>query len=198
MNNIFISLGSTCGIAYQLQQHNLRQNAYPFDWNKIPNLSIINKIITNNFKDYSDFTIIKNNNSNIYSYVDDNDDKNDLDTFDINGCCDTIMAKNIYGVFSYHDFKMDDVNKYENVKNKYNRRIKRFYDILNNNKQIIFIRDEHNIKKINIDDIKYFVEYICNNFNKKFKLIIICHNPGNSNNMDGPVNKFNEDRKSVV
>jgi hypothetical protein len=53
--SIYISLGSSCSVAYQLQKNNLRVAAFPFDWLRTPSLDEIIKVFENNFADFGIF-----------------------------------------------------------------------------------------------------------------------------------------------
>ena len=72
-----IPLGSTCSIAYQLRSLGLRNYAYPFDWVRINNLSLVTKLIETNFEDFLDQNEFKLNkiskefdvNGNMLSYI---------------------------------------------------------------------------------------------------------------------------------
>jgi hypothetical protein len=48
----FISLGTTCAIAYQLKNLGLKYNKYPFDWSKT-NINKINNVLKNDFDKYN-------------------------------------------------------------------------------------------------------------------------------------------------
>jgi hypothetical protein len=158
----YISLGNTCGVAYQLKKHGLRNHAFPFDWLKTPKLSTIIKLLENKFDgllDKSNFKFVK------YS------DK----FFNSNGN-NQMMAlyKNtIYNIIFYHDFIKDSNfdDQFIIFKEKYQRRITRFYDILNSN-EIVFIRDDL-YDKININQINHLMKLL------RGKLILIIHNPNN-------------------
>ena len=52
MNQIYIPLGLDCSVAYQLDKHNLRHFALPFDWSYTKNLLTIIELIDNNFSNF--------------------------------------------------------------------------------------------------------------------------------------------------
>jgi len=160
---IYISLGNTCGVAYQLRKHNLRHISFPFDWFKTPKLSTIIKLIENKFDGLLDekyFKFIK------YS------DK----FFDSEGLSQVMaLYKNTkYNLIFYHDFIKEKTfeEQFLIIKERYQRRIKRFYDILNSDEELVFVRDDI-YEKINICELKYLISLI------KSKLIVIIHNPNN-------------------
>ena len=164
----FIPIGDACGISYQLQKYGLRRYALPFDWLKIKRLSDITKIINNNFSDFTDFR--KDGTSTCFPYL-------NTDNFDSDGLKQTFKAVNSYGVISYHDFtsNIDFEEQISNIKEKYNRRINRFYEIIRSNKKIVFIRDEGNPKQSMNNDIIEFIGTIKKiNESINFNIIIIC------------------------
>ena len=167
----YISLGSSCSVAYQLQKHKIRKCAYPFDWIRIIKLSDITNILKNDFCNYIE-SCEKINES--YSYpISNNDnfpDKNNVDK--------SIIMRNKYNVRFYHDFGKNTLK--DDVVIKYRRRIARFMDMIKNNQIIHFVRDEIKINKINIQMVEDFISMIKSmNDNIQFKLIIILHNTKN-------------------
>lgn len=55
---ILVPLGENCSIAYNLKELNLRNKSYPFDWCKM-SINQLNKVLMNDFKDFSNITIKK-------------------------------------------------------------------------------------------------------------------------------------------
>lgn len=55
---VLVPLGENCSIAYNLKELNLRNESYPFDWCKM-SINQLNKVLINDFKDFSDVTIKK-------------------------------------------------------------------------------------------------------------------------------------------
>ena len=77
----------------------------------------------------------------------------------------------------YHDFPTNYENLYEIFCKKYKRRIKRFYNIIENKCPVFFFREQINPKQISIDDLINFNKLIKKlNPKLKFKLIIILNN----------------------
>lgn len=155
---VYVSLGSTCSIAYNLRELNLRDNAYPFDWIRILNLNNVSNLLENNFDGFLDV-----NNYNFIKYSED---------FMINDNYGTYIYDNGYCKF-YHEFdKPLEECDIDSFIDKYKRRINRLYDLLNSDEEIIFIREE--LRSVNINKINNFIETIRNiNENINFKLIII-------------------------
>ena len=172
---MYISLGSTCSVKYQLRNNNIDIETLPFDWVRTIDLEDINDCIQNNFIDYTN-NIIQISISDKFNYIQD-------DTFDISNTeVKTYIVKNKYNIKFYHDLKSLDQSELENFKQKYQRRIDRFYNIIKSNNKITFIRDELNIKKITIDKIYQFIKLI-QNINKDILInfILILYNPNNIN-----------------
>ena len=165
-----ISLGS-CSVAYQLKKHNLRIYAYPFDW-IYPKFATINVLLNSEFDKFTKFKDTKKKSFN--HNLDDN--------LRISKKMGTLIIENWHGIKFYHDFsyKMSFYDQYQEICEKYRRRIDRLYEAIKTKKNIHFIRTVDNPKKIHIDDIQKFRQIIQNlNPNLNYRLTIIIHNPGN-------------------
>lgn len=55
---LFIPLGTTCTMSYQLNEVGLRKEAFPFDWAKM-SINQLNKVLTNRFESFSDIKVKK-------------------------------------------------------------------------------------------------------------------------------------------
>lgn len=136
--NNYISLGYFCSIALDLEELGLRNGSYPFDW-CITDFKGINSLIKNDFNNLfkEDNLYQSQNKPSHYQNVE-------------------------YKFFFFHDFK-DDVslsNQIQNVKSKYNRRIKRFYNDIQ--EPTLFIRYISS-EKVNENGKSIELEYIENN-----------------------------------
>lgn len=163
----FISIGSDCSTAYQLNKYGLRTAAYPFDHVRIKKLSTICDIINKQFAGYVDFEV--KSKKNCYQYT------SDIIT-DIKSTNKTIILKNEYGVIFPHD--CSHTEQIPSIIEKYRRRIDRFMSLAH--KDIIFIWYEP--IKIKMTDIDSFISII-NRINPKLVwiLVIICRDiPMNS------------------
>ncbi len=149
-NTIFISLGGACQPAIHLRQNGLRKNAYPFDWINTSAKSLC-LLLENDFQNFFDKEHIAE--ANIpYS----------------GGKC--YMNKR-YNILFFHEFKdeNDFKNNFEKVKEKYERRIKRFYEALHSGQPIFFIR--HIMTRIETDELNNLIQ---NKFpNLKYNLLVI-------------------------
>ena len=142
---IFIPIGNNCSIAYQLNNLNLRFNSYPFDWAKC-NISQINKVLENKFKDFSKLKISK------FSL-------NHLDIID--NKFGSYILKNKYNINFAHELLKED--NIINLENKFNKRINKLLKC--KNKYIIFIllnlqnNIDNQINKLIINLKKYFTNF---------------------------------------
>ncbi|AGF85338.1 papain-like cysteine peptidase [Moumouvirus goulette] len=176
----YISLGSTCGVAYQLQQLKLRGEAMPFDWIKTCNLSSIIEVFGLGFSKFVEFDSLQFHSESIKHPV--------LVTDDFEETLDnkkSFVYKNSLNMIFYHDFnsKFSSCNdeNYTTFYNKYERRFNRLNDAFVSGKKLVFIRDEHKPHTINIDLIKKLIEILNDKMQNGtiFKLIIIINNPKN-------------------
>lgn len=139
-----ISLGFFCSVALELERKGLRDASYPFDW-LISDFQGVIKVIENRFYDFLN-----------------------VDFFSQNKECMHIFKNSKYNIEFYHDFTAYKplADQIDMVKNKYTRRIKRFYsDIKEPTLFVRYIKDyselcwiENNMVKIN-QLLKSFCEY---------------------------------------
>jgi len=158
MSKIYIPLGNSCSIAYNLKLLKLRICAFPFDWVRVTNFNNVTKLIQNKFYGFLDFKNFKF--------------KEFSDKFIINGEKGSYIYSNNYCSF-YHEFnKLIEEHEFNMFKEKYSRRIKRFLDFINSDNEIIFIREEFG--KIKISKINNFICAINEIYpDLNYKLIII-------------------------
>lgn len=109
MSNI-IPIGGDCSVALLLKTLELRKASYPFDWITCSFNSAIS-LIDNNFLDFIDSRYLERDVRKTHLHV---------------------FHSTIYNVGFFHDFnQMDDLTEQcESVKEKYDRRINRFYESL--------------------------------------------------------------------
>lgn len=116
-----VSLGTACIVANKMENSNLRLFSGPFDW-IVGSPERVNYLIKNNFK-------------NFFLY----------DNLEIEGSRDGkfLVRDKLNGLLSVHDFKEsgDIISKdeYSKVMEKYERRIKRFYDWCRRSEKALFI-----------------------------------------------------------
>lgn len=117
-----VGLGYSCEIAYQLEHNGIRTLAYPFDWVHTSHEALIS-FITNKGKNFFDIDKI---------HV--------VEPYPGDPVCLQVVDL-VYGIISYHDFYTSPyMGNYKAIKSKYNRRISRFFDLLNSKKRVLFVR----------------------------------------------------------
>jgi len=128
---IVISLGYRCQPAMQLRFYTIRSVAYPCDWLILPFESLY-ALLQNDFFGFMDKANLELRLN--YFYTDD-------DGQYVDKKYSHIWEKK-YNVLLRHDFKYDSsfLKAYESIKNKYDRRIRRFYTTLASGHYIYFVR----------------------------------------------------------
>lgn len=162
--HIIISLGINCEPALQLVNYKLRDHAFPLDWVITYHASLF-KILANDFKNFFQ----KENLEVQYNAV--------PGTFQ--GPLSVVDSE--YATFHMHDFigskSIDE--QYDKIKEKYDRRVARFYRALNANKLIYFLRiqttKEETISLINVinekfPNLNYVFVAINNNINNIYAI----------------------------
>jgi hypothetical protein len=170
----YISLGPTCSVAYQLQKLEKKKESLPFDWIRCPNIKDVIYLITNNFQGFLDnisfvrddtkFPIIRD--SEIFDEVADKETK--------------VYRNEKLNLGFFHDFK--DGVTLEDVKEKYDRRIKRFYETVK--EKCVFIRDDMYFHQENVDDYNNLYQILVE-FNDQNKLVLIINMSKNIYDLTG-------------
>jgi hypothetical protein len=159
----YISLGSTCSVAYQLQKLGLKKESLPFDWIRCPNILSVLQLISMNFCGFlANLTYLKDETK--FPFIDDTPD--DFDT--ITDKHTKIYYNNLLSIGFYHDFK--EGVTIEMVAEKYQRRIKRFYELIKT--PSIFIRDELKFNAVDIPVYNKLYDELCK-YNSDNQLILI-------------------------
>lgn len=178
--NIYIPLGNSCSIAYNLRLLDLRNLAFPFDWVRVTNFNNITTLLENEFEDFL--------NLDTFEF------KEISDKFEVNGNNKSYIYSNNYCTF-YHDF--DDYIENINIDTfleKYNRRIKRFLDCIKSKNHLTFIREEYG--KVKLCKINKFIKAIQEiNPTLNFKLVIITNNK-NLEDIDNVIFYYSD--KSII
>lgn len=117
-----VSLGTACQAAWQLEGNGIRRLAYPFDWLVTPFHGLI-PFLTHQgagFLDRDKIEIVKTlPGKATYLHV----------------------ADLTYDIHFIHDFRGGEgIDNYDKIKDKYDRRIQRFFTLLQSNKKILFFR----------------------------------------------------------
>jgi len=129
-----VGLGFGCQVAHQLEENGVRKLAYPFDWFHTP-FDGLAWFIVNQGKEFlnADKLIVAG------PYP---GDPVHLQVGEI-----------VYGIVSYHDF-LSNMSNYVEIKAKYDRRIKRFFDLLNSDQRVLFVSQSYTRMQIeNLDGV---------------------------------------------
>jgi hypothetical protein len=126
-----ISLGDLCLPSLQLEKNDLRTYAGVLDWMGSPNLSDVNRLLRNRFIGFMELPYMR-----IGGYANDR----------------VWVMDEVYHIVSNHDFYTDkntltQLVTYPEVREKIDRRIKRFFDQAATCKKILFIRTEGDLEE---------------------------------------------------
>lgn len=161
--DIIYSLGRDCSCASYLQRSGLRLTSGPFDWVTNANLEERFELLLNDFQYFFDKEYLKPQEKQCDHYDKYNDYYENVRT----------------NIYFWHDFpvNMPFEEAYIAAKEKYNRRINRFYENIKNNEKVLLVwfSKFHQTP----DDV---VLDLCNRFcakmNKKIYFLIIEHQEG--------------------
>lgn len=136
--DLILGTGAACSCTECLRMHKLQDFSYPFDWLCGSNFAGKIKIISSKFKDFL------NKEDLIFSHT-----ENSI-------LCDAYRNNRNNLVFN-HDFPKDiplDIS-YDEVRVKYDRRINRLLDKINNSKNVLFVYIEtpNTLKPLKSNDI---------------------------------------------
>ncbi len=166
--DIIYSLGTDCACASYLAANNLRSTAGPFDWLTNASLDTRLNLILDDFNNFMIF-------EDIISLPKDPDVLNDRNHD---------YYQNVRnGFYYYHDFpaNIDIKDSFNSVKEKYDRRIKRFYQKIVTSRRVLLVWLAHN--QI-IDDFitKELCQKIAAKFNKEIDFLFIEHDGSKADN----------------
>lgn len=158
--DLIISIGEDCACSSYLRRFNLQDYTYPFDWLTKASFDTRMNLLLNDFDSF----LIKENIKYLEKPKNANVDSN----------CDYYQdVKN--DIYFYHDFRINIPfnSEFENVKEKYNRRICRLYDNIANSKKVLFVWWSRN-KHLNYETIaKYYQMFSKKFFNQDIYFLII-------------------------
>lgn len=141
--DLIVSLGEDCACSSYLRRFNLQDYTYPFDWLTGASFSTRVDLICNNFKNF----LLKENIKRLeYPY---NTRKNS----------DEEDYEDVYLKFHfYHDFNKNQTfdSNFLEIKEKYNRRIERLYEIAEKSQKILFVWWGRSYKLKAIDLLDYY------------------------------------------
>lgn len=119
-----VSLGSACQSAWQLEVNEVRKWAYPFDW-LVTSFDGLVAFIMNRGEGF-----LERDNLEVVEVL-----KGDSLSF-------LHVVDRKYDFHSIHDFFFPDMYNYDKVKDKYERRIQRFFALLESDRKILFVRTQ--------------------------------------------------------
>lgn len=121
-----VSLGTACQSAWQLEVNEVRKWAYPFDW-LITSFDSLVAFISNKGEGFFE--------------------KENLEIIEIlygESLSFLHVVDRKYDIHSIHDLFFPNMYNYDKVKAKYERRIQRFFALLESNRKILFVRTQIN------------------------------------------------------
>lgn len=158
--DLIVSLGEDCACTSYLRRFNLQEYSYPFDWLTKASFQTRIELLVNNFENFLQKENMLPMQKPSQGLVDENHD---------------YYKDQVFDFYFYHDFKsnikFDD--EFIQVKNKYERRIKRLYQNIEQSKNILFVwwsRDKHQDENVIIDSYKKLEKKFVN---KKVYLLVI-------------------------
>lgn len=154
----WVSLGFNCAVTYQIKKHNLRSEAYPFDWASFSLNSLI-KILSTKFENFDNVEL--KGFSQCHKLLDSN-----------NG---SYILTNPYSITFAHEVSNQET--LDTFKNSLKRRIERFLNLSNP----IFVRLETaNLTDVQIKNYDVLVRILDKMFSSYQLIVISTKNPNNS------------------
>lgn len=162
--NAIFSLGDLCLAAIQLEKNNLRPFAGVFDWMASYNLPDVNRALINRFDkfmEYRNLQVIGNASDKLF-----------------------LVADTEYNFISNHDFYTHSnfpphLAAYPEIKEKYDRRIKRFLEKMETAENILFIRTEGTLEQAT--ELERILKGLVKH---KFKVLMVHHVLGETSLVD--------------
>jgi hypothetical protein len=133
----FLTIGNDCSPAAALRDLNLREFALPFDWIQI-NITHLEKCLEDNFINFHcNLKLNKNKSRLIDTY--DFEYPHDYPLTNMTNIEVDNIGEGIYGEDKHNKIISNWMDYYNTVKEKYNRRIERFKNIIQDSKPIIVL-----------------------------------------------------------
>lgn len=176
--DFIFSLGEDCACTGYLRAQKLQEESFPFDWLTKASFDSRIELLINDFTDFineEDFSILeKNPTSNTdqhYDYY--NNEKT--------------------GFYFYHDFPVgEDFKKaFPSIKEKYQRRIERLYNRINNANSVLVVWLSRN-KHIQNDNILRAHSELLNKFPNKIIDFLILENDSDKLHLEFDIQKIND------
>lgn len=157
--DFIVGLGEDCACSMYLRKLDLQLQSYPFDWLTNASYDERLKLIVNDFSDFLNIEDIK--------FLPKTDDVYD----DVH--CD-YYENTRNGFYYYHEFPKDCNPKdvIGGIKEKYQRRISRLYDKIEESEKVLFVWLSH-LKNTPDDLIIRYADKVNNKFKKEIDFLII-------------------------
>lgn len=149
------SLGDLCLASIQLEQNNLRPYSGVLDWMASPALSNVNRLLKNRFIGFMDLPNLR-----IIGYA---------------GEKNICVSDDAYHIVSNHDFEigknsLSHLGSYEEVKEKFDRRIRRFLEKAAFCQRILFVRTEGEL-----EEAKELEKVLSDLVKNDFRVLLVNH-----------------------
>lgn len=149
------SLGHLCLAAMQLRKFQLRPFSGVLDWVGSPSLDKVNQLLKQQFTDFLNPAHLK--------------------PMEYLSAVDVYVLDEAYNIGFNHDFKTDKntlthLGGLPEVKEKYNRRIKRFLEKMSTSERILFIRTEGSF-----EEVQELESILSNMVKNDFRLLVVNH-----------------------
>ena len=151
------SLGHLCLASIQLQKNNLRPYSGVLDWMGSPNLSDVNRLLMNRFAGFMEL-------ENLRVVGDASEEM-------------LLVSDDVYNILSNHDFAKAQntythLAAYPEVKQKFDRRIQRFLEMMDRSRRILFVRTEGDFQ--DVYDLQTVLKELVRH---DFRVLLINHAP---------------------
>ncbi len=162
--DMIYSLGRDCSCAMYMQRYNLRLWSGPFDWLTNASFETRMELITNDFADFMNLEDIE--------FL-----PKDPKVFNDKDCDYYKNTRNDF--YYYHDFPIGVplAKSFPAVRDKYMRRIKRFYKNISEHRRVLLIYFSH-YSSTPDDVVKQLCDKFCKKMNKEVDFLIIEHTDG--------------------
>jgi hypothetical protein len=149
------SLGDLCIASQQLEKNNLRLYSGVLDWMGSPALSNVNRLLKNRFIGFMDLPNLR-----IIGYGSENK---------------ICVADDAYNIVSNHDFEvgknsLSHLGGYPEVKEKFDRRIRRFLEKVASCQRILFVRTEGDL-----EETEALTKVLSGLVRKDFRVLLVNH-----------------------
>ncbi|MFP3125386.1 papain-like cysteine peptidase [Ectobacillus funiculus] len=135
-------MGSACDPTIHIKRLNLRKASLPLDWVASLSLSNVSRLLENKFTGYMELDNMRLKDGSAF-YLNDGDAIFSDDRF-TKPVQSYFVEDTFYNIISVHDFPIlpnqDWTATYPSFKEKLNKRVNRFLDLMNTSQSILFVR----------------------------------------------------------